>query len=150
MTTYNTPLSTGGKAIGSGWAREVVCATAIVALTTTNLGLNNLINLFNVPKGAVIVDAKLGATDMDSATSLVFDVGDATTADLLITAVTTGQSAGLTAALAYTGHLYKYTAQTMLILKVHTAPGTPVAGTVTVSVMYFVDPEFVTTAMVAA
>lgn len=153
MATYETSLSgTAGQIVGPGYTRQVVCATAIVAMTTAMIdNANDDVGLFRVPKGAVIVGGTISATDMDSSTGLAIDVGDSGDEDRLFAASTVGQAATLSSALAPAGHLYKYTAETQIRAYIQTAAsGTPAAGTLKVSVFYFVDEEFSTTALTAA
>lgn len=153
MATYETSLSraTTGTVISAGWNQNIVTATAIVAMTTAMIdNANDDVGLFYVPAGAVITGILVRATDMDSGTAMVFDIGDAADEDRLFSASTLGQAGGASTALAATGVLYKYTAQTQIRAYIATASGTPVAGTLYVAVSYFVSPEFNTTALVAS
>lgn len=154
MAVYETSLSrTTGAIVGPGWARQIVTQTAIVAMTTAMLdNANDDVGLFYVPAGAVIVSATISATDMDTGGSpaLAIDVGDSADEDRIFAASTVGQAGTLSTAIARTGHLYKYTAQTQLRAYIQTAAATAAAGTLQVSVSYFVDPDFVSTALVAA
>lgn len=153
MATYETSLSrlTTGVVVGQGWTHNIVTATAIVAMTTAMLdNANDDVGLFYVPAGAVITAITASATDMDSATGLLIDIGDSGDEDRLLAASTIGQAGTLSTALARTGHLYKYTAQTQIRAYINTAATTPVAGTLQVNVSYFVDPDFSVTALVAA
>jgi hypothetical protein len=154
MAVYYTSLSPSNgspsKVVGSGWAREIVCATAIVAVTTAMIdNANDDVGLFYVPAGAVIVAATYSSTDIDDGAALVVNVGDVDDEDRLIAAATIGQTAGITATLAVAGHLYKYTARTEIRLYIGTAANTPAAGTIKFALEYFVDPDFNTTALVA-
>lgn len=152
MATYETTLSsTSGLVVGPGVSRQVVCATAIVAFTTAMIdNANDDCGLFRVPKGAVIVGGTISATDMDSSTGLAIDVGDSGDEDRLFAASTVGQAATLSSALAPAGHLYKYTAETQIRAYIQTAASSGAAGTFKVSLLYFVDEEFSTTALTAA
>ncbi len=153
MATYETSLSsTAGLIVGPGYTRQVVCATAIVTLATAMTdNANDDVGLFRVPKGAVIVGGTISATDMDSSTGLAIDVGDAGAEARLFAASTVGQAATLSSALAPAGHLYKYTAETQIRAYIQTAvSGTAASGTLKVSLLYFVDEEFSTTALTAA
>jgi hypothetical protein len=156
MAVYYTTLSPSqgygkaGKVVGSGWARETVTATAIVAITTTNMdNANDDIGLFWVPAGCVPVAATMSCTDIDDGTALVIDIGDVDDEDRLIAGATTGQAGGSTNALAYAGHLYMYTAPTEIRAYCKTAAQTPAAGTLKFSLQYFIDPSFSTTALTA-
>lgn len=155
MATYETSLSrlSTGTVVGQGWSRNIVTATAIVAMTTAMLdNVNDDVGLFYVPAGAVIVGATISATDMDSngSPTLAFDIGDSADEDRIFAASQVGRAATLSSAIATTAHLYKYTAQTQIRAYIQAVAATGVAGTLTVSVQYFVDPDFSTTALVAA
>ncbi len=154
MAVYETPLSrTSGKIVGPGWAREVVCATAIVAMTTAMLdNANDDVGLFWVPAGAVVVGYTLMVTDMDTngSPTLAFDVGDAADEDRLFSNSTLGQTGGISSTMLTTGYLYKFTTATQVRAYIRTAAATAAAGTLTFNLLYFVDPEFSTTALAAA
>lgn len=153
MAAYETSLSASyGTKFAGGASRQVVCATAIVALTVAMAdNANDDWGLFYVPKGAVIVGGTISCTDIDSSTGILIDVGDSAAEARLFSASTVGQAATLSSALAPAGHLYKYTTQTQIRAYVNTAvSGTGATGTLKVSITYFVDEGFDTTALVAA
>jgi hypothetical protein len=154
MTAFETQLSgKRGIVLGNGWGREIICATAIVAMTTAMLdNANDDVGLFAVPAGAVVVGATLSATDMDTngTPTLAIDIGDSADEDRIFAASVVGQAGTLSQAMARTAHLYKYTAETQLRAYIQTAAATAAAGTLTFSLFYFIDPEFSTTALVAA
>lgn len=153
MSVLETSLSgPSGVVIGPGWARQKISAIAIVAYTTTMLdNANDDVGLFSLPAGAVVTAIRASATDMDSGTpALLFDIGDSASEARLMSASTIGQAGTFSAALATTGHLYKYTAKTQIRAYINTAAATAVAGTLKVEVEYFVDENFNTTALVAA
>jgi len=174
MAVYETSKSkTSGISVSSGWNRQVITDVAIVAMTTAMLDSNtDDVGLLYVPAGAVIVGATLSATDMDtgspalaidvgdasdedrifaaSAVGHAIDVGDASDEDRIFAASAVGQAGTLSSAIATTGFLYKYTTSTQLRAYIQTAAATAAAGTLYFSVSYFVDPEFSTTALVAA
>lgn len=152
MAVYETSKSARyGASVGQGWSRQVVVDTAIVALTTAMIdNANDDVGLLWLPKGAVILSMGLSITDVDDGTAFVIDVGTSASEELLVANATTGQSAGLNVTMAAAGHLAKMTARTQLRAFVSTAAGTPAAGTLKFHVVYFVDEEFDTTALVAA
>ena len=152
MAIYKTTQSeTFGKTYGPGVARQRVDLVAIVAVTTAMIdNANDEVGLFWAPKGFVPTAITFNATDMDSGTALVWDVGDDGDEDRLLAAITTGQAAGTSTAIAVAGFLHKYTARTLIKAYVNTAAGTPVAGTIKVLLTGFVDEEFSTTARTAA
>jgi hypothetical protein len=152
MATVQSSLSaTYGPTFGFGPSRQIITLPAIVAVATTNIdNANDDFGLVWAPKGFVVTGAAFNATDMDSGTALVWDVGDTADEDRLFAAITTGQSAGTSVALAATGFLYKYTARTLITAYCNTAAGTPVAGTLKFWVQGFVDEEYSTTALTLA
>lgn len=135
---------------GQGAPGGIVTDYCKVALTTGMLDNNDdEVGLLWVPKNAVILEAKMRVTDMDSVTALLLDVGDADDEDRLIAAFS-GQAAGETQVLTVNGFLYKYTADTLLKAYVNTAATTAVAGTIFFSITYDVNEAFSTTALTAA
>ncbi|MBK8467829.1 MAG: hypothetical protein IPL32_18615 [Chloracidobacterium sp.] len=152
MAIYATSQSAAyGKKFGPGVARQRIELVAIVAVTTAMLdNANDEVGLFWVPKGFVPTAITFNATDMDSGTTLAWDVGDDDDENRLMAAITTGQAAGTSVAIDTAGFLYKYTATTLIKAYIQTAATTPVAGTIKVLLSGFVDEEFSTTALVAA
>jgi len=153
MTTFETAKSAiGAYSYGPGPARQVICMEAIVAMTTAMLdNVNDDVGLFYLPAGAVIVGATISGTDMDTGTpTLAFDIGDATVENRIFAASTVGQAGTLSSAIAVTAHLAKFTDRTQLRAYIQAVAATPAAGTLKVSVLYFVDPSYSTTALVAA
>lgn len=154
MAVYYTDLSRSyGTRIAGVGHRGVVAASAIVSMTTAMIdNANDEVGLFRLPAGAVIIGGNLSATDMDSngSPALAIDIGDDSDEDRLFAASTVGQAATLSAALATAGHLYKYTSDTLIKAYIQTAAATGVAGTLKVTIWYFVDPEFSTTALTAS
>ena len=154
MAVYYTDQSRTAYAprVGGVGHRGLVSATAIVAMTTAMIdNTNDEVLLFFLPKGAVVVSATIAATDMDTngAPTLAFDVGDDSDEDRIFAASAVGQAGTLSTAIARTGFLYKYTADTAIKVYVQAVSATGAAGTLYVSVDYFVDPEFSTTALTA-
>lgn len=105
-----------------------------VALTTAMLVLNKTTRIAQVPKGFVLTGIGLIIPDMDSngSPTLVFSIGDATTAARIISVSTAAQAGGTlsTANLVTAAMLDEYTAKTDIIWKTTTAAATAVAGTV--------------------
>lgn len=150
---YTDKSRSFGTRVGPGVFRQECVAEAIVAMTTAMLdNADDEVGLFFLPKGAVVTGITVSATDMDTnvAPALVIDVGDAADEDRLAAALTVGQAGTLSQALATTGMLYKYTADTLIKAYIKTAAATAAAGTLSVVVWYFVDPEYSTTALTAS
>lgn len=154
MATYYTDKSrTFGTRVGHGGHRQVLTAEAIVAITTAMIdNANDEVGLFWLPKGAVIVGGQISGTDMDTDGSpgLAIDVGDTDDEDRIFAASAVGQAATFSAAIARAAHLHKYTADTLIKAYVQTAAVAGAAGTLKVSLQYFIDPEYSTTALTAS
>ena len=153
MAIYETALSgRRGAVIGPGWARQKIVITAAVAMTTAMLNnADDDVGLFNVPAGFVVTGITAAATDLDtgSAAALRIDIGDAGDEDRLIAAGAFASTGALTTALAVSGFLYKYSAQTQIRAYVQAAATTAAAGTLYVALEGFVDPNFNRTGIVA-
>ena len=148
-TYYLEKARSYGKRVGPGAHRQTCIAEAIVALSTAMIdNTNDEIGLFYLPKGAVIVGATIAATDMDTngTPTLAFDVGDASDEDRIFAASAVGQAGTVSSAIARTGFLYKYTADTLITAYVQAVSATGAAGTLYVAIEYFVDAEYSTTA----
>lgn len=154
MATYETAISgRNGPMFGPGPARQLIVATAIVAMTTAMIdNANDDVGLFYMPKGAVIVSGGISGTDMDTdgSPALTFDIGDASDEDRFFAAAAVGQAATYSNALAPAGHLHKYTDPTQVRAYTKVAATAGAAGTLKVSLVYFVDENFSTTALTAA
>ena len=101
--------------------------------------------MFALPIGATVLDVILGASDLDTGTQLVLAVGDADVADRFITASSIGQTGGVASANKLldgtastgTGLPYKMPATKNIVIKVTTAPQTPVSsGYLSLTVIY--------------
>lgn len=153
MAAYETDLSRNySKVVGPGVHRQIYCGgAAIISVDTAMIdNANDDTGAFYCEPGFVVTHCTYASTDLDGATSLVIDVGIAGTENLFIDGATTGQAAGLTTALSQAGFLYKFTAKTQVRVFCKTAAGTPATGTLKVALFGFYDPEFSTTALVAA
>ena len=109
------------------------------------LVINDLINVCEVPANSKVVGyyVDVPSTGMDTATALVWALGDTTTANLYITGSTVGRSsAGGIVGPGSTGSQpgslsVDYTVQTTIQFKCTTAPTTGVAsGTITFVILY--------------
>lgn len=129
MSTLVNPLFKTGPAFGYAF-NELIIDSGDVAVATTDLDLNDLVKVFRAAKGFCVTGAIMQSSDIDSATSAAFQLGDLSVADRFISASTIGQAGGFTATTAAAGMFYEFTADTDIYIKVSTAPGTPVAGTV--------------------
>jgi hypothetical protein len=149
QTEYAKGVEIAPSPAGAG---EVVSYRAIIALATADQTLNNIIEMGPLPAGCELVDAILDSDDIDSGTSVKFDVGlmngdfgalkDAdgnarTCGAEILSAVTTGQAGGVVRpTLATAFRIARSDVDRGIGLKINTAPGTPVAGTVGLTVIY--------------
>ena len=149
---YTDKSRTFGPRVGAGLNRQTLIAEAIVAVTTAMIdNVDDEVGLFWLPAGAVVVGGTISATDMDTngTPTLAIDVGDTADEDRLFAASTVGQAGTLSTSFARTGHMYKYATATLIKAYVQAVAATGAAGTLNVSVRYFVDPEYSTTALTA-
>lgn len=126
--------------VGNGWSRQLINDPVVVELPTTALNTGDIIWLNYVPAGAIVVTGYVAADDLDGGTSLAYNIGDATTTNLLFALTTTGQSAG-SSEVATTARYIKFAAATRLKMTVVTGAETPAAGTFIFGLQYFIDPE---------
>lgn len=118
-----------------------IVRSATFALSAA-LVLNDVIQMFKVPSGATIHEVILGTDDLDTngTPTVKLDVGDTTTANRFISASTVGQTGGVARMDQQGGVGFKYAADTMLQVKVNTAPATGASsGNVTLTVTYSMD-----------
>lgn len=147
MPTYpkGAPSARPAFAVVPGQVQH--CVSETVGIVTGDLTLNNVIPLVKLPRGAVVKDITIYATDMDTngAPTLAFHVGDAGDPDRFIVASTVGQTGGkvaagnTAAAAATTAAAGAYTAETIINATVSTAAATAAAGTMLVFVEYVME-----------
>ena len=145
MPTYpkGTPADRPAFAVIPGSVMHV--ASERVGILTGDLTLNNVIPLVKLPRGAIVHDVILKVTDMDSGAAGVVSVGVAGDTERYIRRVSI-QAAGVfragndaTAAGTITAAASALTADTVVNLLVQTAPGTALAGSVDISVIYTME-----------
>ena len=150
MATYlSTPASTAGAAatyVPPLKGAQVCSLTQVITMATTDLDLNDTVDVGWLPVGAIVIDAVMHVTDMDTgAGALVLDLGPTTNPDAYIdglaaTSAATGRAgnvAGSAATMASEASV-PLTAETKVIVTVATAPSTAATGTILVSVQYVV------------
>jgi len=142
----------GRKPVPTPQGAEVVATRFTLAMATGDLALNTIGRVGTLPAGCIPVDARVIADDIDSgAAAAVFEVGiwDGAGANLSTVAADGGGAWGNTGTAVATAfdkaltrtlnNMSKVTAtQTdrQLGVKVTTAPSTPVAGNLTVELLY--------------
>lgn len=138
VATYAAPNATA-PVVGHGLAGQLVTAYALVTISTAPL-INDVLQFFTLPKGARIHSAVLKASDMDSSTGILIDIGDAGSATRYFSSSTVGQAATVDTGLAAGGRFYLTTAKTPIVGLIHTAPsGTGATGTVELAISYVLE-----------
>ena len=113
-----------------------------VAVAAADLTADAVLASMDIPGDATVLDVILSVTDMDSGASGLVDVGDTSDDDRFVANFSI-QAAGNHAAAA-SGNLledqtytYSTTGEQTIEVTVSTAPATAVAGTITLTVLYF-------------
>jgi hypothetical protein len=140
MPTYsrdpgvNTPVFVP-QAQNPGYLRNVI------SMATSDLVLNATFDIGRLPVGARVLDITVAVTDMDNGSTGTIHIGDSASPARFIQNASI-QTAGVfragnnaTSAATFAAHT-PYTTETLIYGTVSTAPTTPVAGTITVTVMY--------------
>ena len=126
---------------GFGGNRGIVHATAVAELPTTAMQTGDITWLMYVPAGAVVVDGYVRADDLDTGTSLAYNIGDSTTTNLFFANTGTGGAAAGSSAMTTAARYTKFASATRLKMTVATTANTAAAGTLIFGLSYFVDPE---------
>lgn len=124
-----------------GQASNRQTAYAIVTLSSAPL-INDVLDFgFMVPANARIHSAVLKASDMDTSTGILIDIGDAASVTRYFSSSTVGQAGTVDTGLQVGGRFYKTPAtKTKILGLIHTAPsGTGSTGTVELSIDYVVE-----------
>ena len=152
MATFYTNQSRDfGPRVGQGHSRVVISRQAKIACTTAMVAVSQIVNVCWMPKGAVLLAARIASDDMDSngTPTLAWHLGDSGSASRIFSASTVSQAGTLSLAFQPAALGYKWTADTLLFLTASTGAATAVAGNITVVLEYFVDVDFDTAALVA-
>lgn len=141
MATRNAYTKGNPPVTGHGASRTQKGLTAVVALVATDLTLGQTVGVMRVPAGFTVTSLRADITDVDAGATPThaFQLGDATVADRLITANTAGQNGGSVTTLAGTGFLYRFPAETEIVLTSSTAAATGAAGTLSLALHGFID-----------
>lgn len=122
------------QAGGQGFARTKKVFGGTVSLATTDLVTTAQVAVMKVPAGFTATNLYAAASDMDTngSPTLALNLGDAGSANRLLSASNIGQAGTSTSTIATTGAYYTYTADTDIILQPSTNAATAAAGTLTV------------------
>lgn len=97
-------------------------------LATGALATGKLSRICRVPKGFVLTGWRFNIGDGDTGTALVYSIGDATTADRIVTTLTTGQAGGEVTAMNVGALLFEFTADTDIVFDCTTGATTAQAA----------------------
>jgi hypothetical protein len=124
-----------------GLMKNMKAARATLALSAADLTLNALHSMFRLPRNAVVVGGLFRSDDLDSngAPAILMTVGDAGNAARYFASTSIGQTGGVTAALAAAGAFFKTATETVVTVTIAAAPATPQAGSIDLSLFYYVD-----------
>jgi hypothetical protein len=102
--------------------------------------VNDTVEMFLLPKGAVPCDMVLDADDLDTGTpAILLQVGDGTTADKFIGASNVAQAGGV-ARMDKKGNVgVPLAADTKVVVKVSTGPATGVVGDIRLTAIYSLE-----------
>lgn len=140
-TTYvSTKCATGVQARTDLHDDTIYCEFDIAAAvgTAANGGggaggtgfvINDVVQMVKVAKNTTILGVTLSVDDLDSSTGIRLQVGDGDVADRFITASSIGEAGGVATLNNHAGHLYTYTADDTIDIKVSTAAGGTAATT---------------------
>lgn len=143
MPGYTKPVDVTAP-VYQGVGQELACAWNRATLVTSELALNSVHPLVRLPRGAVVHDITLKATDMDTGgtPTLAFSVGVAGDTERYIRRSTIGTTAGTVragndaTATATCIAAAPLAAETTIDLLVQAAAQTAAAGTVEIAVFY--------------
>lgn len=139
--TYNA-LQPTPPAKTSALSNQRLSVGQTIAVTAGQLTLGALLGGIMLPAGAEIVGCQMQSTDIDTGGSpaVVLALGDSGDDDRYMTGLTIGQAGGHSAVIApLTGFGYRTTAETLVQVKVTTAPATAAAGTIRVLIDYITN-----------
>lgn len=147
MTTYNSPLVNNRIPPNGGHGFFQNSVHMHASCTIPALTANDVINMFSLPRNAVVVSLVLKADsqlDSNGSPTLTFDVGVTGTPQLFMAAsALVGRAVGPTSdnTMATGGRLYKNLtgAGLPVFVTAHASAATGVAGTVELDLEYYVE-----------
>lgn len=138
MATYSSTNVSLKKAVsGQMSAGQVLCAKADVVCSAAP-STSDTLEFFYLPAGAVVLQAILESSDMDTngSPTLTLNIGDSGDADRLFAASTVGQAGTASNSVIATGVLASYTSKTLITGTANANAATGAAGTVSLIVLY--------------
>ena len=139
MTAYNSTQLTANPAsgFGHGLAGNVKVAYSAVAVPAT-FTTTDTANMHDLPVGARVIYSILESTDLDTATTITLNVGDAGSATRYFSASTVSQAATSGVSTTTGGIAYSNAAKTRVTVVPAAGPATT-AGTITLMQLYIVE-----------
>jgi hypothetical protein len=130
------------QAGNQGFARTMKVYGRSVNVSTTDLAtINNVVGCFMVPGGFVLTNLLTTVVpDLDTGATLTISLGDAATPNRLLSASNVGQAGGNMPALATTGFLYRFPADTEIIMTATAAAAGGIAAAVPIYLQGFIGP----------
>jgi hypothetical protein len=104
------------------------------------LETNDLIPMVKVPAGATVIDVILDVPDLDSGTDVLMSVGYTGALTAFISSSTVAQAGGIVRTSVAGGTAILFSAEDMVQLTVTTGPTTETTGTISLTVLYTMDP----------
>lgn len=135
---FTAPVTSFINAVEQSQGGNVIAAHATLTVSVAPT-LNQFVGLIPVPKNSRIIGATFSYTDMDSngTPTLAAAIGDAGSAGRIVAATTgPGTAAGLTTALAPSGHGYLYTTDTIVGVTFTAVAATFAAGSLALTLLY--------------
>lgn len=139
MATYTHPRAASTASIRAVHA-GVNSATAEYSFSVT-MSAGDIVNLFKIPAGAVVVDVVARYTAATAAGPLQFGVGDDLTAERYILSIS---ATGVTRATAGIPYSYSADGTIRATLTGSSASNSTIGGTIRVTVLYKMDDPIVT------
>jgi hypothetical protein len=121
-----------------GFANTMKTFGRVVNVSVADNVTGNTIGAFKVPAGFTVTGIVAVATDMDSATAMLVDVGDAASATRYLSSLNT-QAAITSLTVAAAGLLFLNAVDTEILVTIHTQATTPVAGTIALYLSGFIS-----------
>ena len=149
-TSYSTSLYAQNQPPGTGHGfNQITQHLHAISPAIATWALNDTILVGYLPRNAIVASAVLKAAsqlDSNATPTLALDLGLSGSPQLFKAAITTvgraaGASADIGTGLSASGYLYKNLtgAKQAILITVHTAAATPVAGTLEIDMEYYIE-----------
>jgi hypothetical protein len=140
MRAFPAPQADGASrpARRSTGSNEVLFVGEKLTVTAAQLTAGALFGTIRLPKGAEPVGVLSRSTDLDTdgTPAIMLEIGDAGDTDRLMAASNIGQAGGASQTLAAAAIGYRYEEETLVQVRVSTAPDVAADGTIHYGVFY--------------